>query len=81
MICAFSCPVPSPFPAVPADEAPGREGDSEEDPASAEPIARTEVFEVEPLSEDVYAVTTDAGRTILHLEHLAAADGAGGDDQ
>ena len=55
--------------------------DAEEDPASAEPIARTEVFEVEPLSEDVYAVTTDAGRTILHLEHLAAADGAGGDDQ
>ena len=36
-------------------------------PEDAEPIAPTEVFSVERENDDVLYVTTDAGRTLLHI--------------
>ena len=36
-------------------------------PEDAEPIAPTEIFSVERENDDVLYVTTDAGRTLLHI--------------
>ena len=55
--------------------------DADADPAEAQPIAGTDVFEVEELSADVYAVTTDAGRILLHLQQKPSAVQEGGEDQ
>ncbi len=47
--------------------------DADLDPQQAQPIAETSVFDVEEIGEDVFAVTTDAGRILLHA--------GGGDDR
>lgn len=51
--------------------------DIEPDPATAQPIGDTSIFDVQKLAEDSYAVNTDAGRTLLHLS--ASSSGEGGD--
>ncbi len=48
--------------------------DAAPDPDAAQPIASTSVFSVEPLSEGTFAVTTDAGRILLHAS-MHAKDG------
>ena len=48
----------------------GRLGE-DPDPASAQPIAATQVFEVEQIAEGAFAVTTDEGRTLLHVRAAA----------
>ena len=49
------------------------------DPKQAQPVAKTSVFTVEQIEEDVYAVTTDAGRVLLHAGGAGAE--AGGDTE
>ena len=41
--------------------------DAEPDPQEAQLIAATSTFEVDQIEEDLYAITTDAGRTLLHV--------------
>lgn len=41
--------------------------DAEPDPQEGQLIAATSTFEVEQIEEDLYAITTDAGRTLLHV--------------
>ena len=41
--------------------------DSPLDPDEAQQIAPTQTFEVERISQDVFSVTTDAGRTLLRV--------------
>ena len=53
--------------------------DVELDPKQAQPVAKTSVFAVEQIEEDVYAVTTDAGRVLLHAGGAGAE--AGGDTE
>ena len=54
--------------------------DAQADPETAQPIAATSVFEVEKISDDAYAVTTDAGRSLIHLGGVEGAALAGGGD-
>lgn len=52
------------------------------DPDEAKPIAETSGFDVEKLTEEAYAVTTDAGRAILHIgNNRQTDDPEGGDAQ
>ncbi len=41
--------------------------DSPLDPKEAQQIAPTQIFEVKRISQDVFSVTTDAGRTLLRV--------------
>lgn len=47
--------------------------DSLPDPEKAQPIGETSVFDVKKLSEESYEVTTDAGRTLLHVSSIEEA--------
>lgn len=52
-------------------------GTLEEEPAStaAQEIGKTDIFQVEELSEGTFAVTTDAGRALLHVRGQETAEG------
>ena len=50
------------------------------DPDEAQPIADTSSFSVEKCAEDAYAVTTDAGRAILHIGNNGQEAGPEGGD-
>ncbi|MBQ9016530.1 MAG: DUF4860 domain-containing protein, partial [Firmicutes bacterium] len=49
--------------------------DAQPDPEQAQPVAETSVFTVEQIDEDVYAVTTDAGRSLLHAGGTGTGEG------
>lgn len=52
--------------------------DQDPNPEMAQPIAATPVFDVEQISDEVFAVTTGAGRILLHAG--GAGDGAAADE-
>lgn len=49
--------------------------DAAPDASAAQEIGRTEVFQVEELSDGTFAVTTDAGRTLFSVRGQSAAEG------
>lgn len=49
--------------------------DAKPDPSMAQEIGKTEIFQVEELSEGIYAVTTDAGRALFHVRGQDTAEG------
>ena len=51
--------------------------DAEPDPENSQPIAETSVFEVEQNGPDVYEVTTDAGKVLLHIGITGSTAGGG----
>lgn len=54
--------------------------DAQPDPEDAQPIAETAVFDIEQVEDGVYAVDTDAGRTLLRAGSAGGTDAQGGGD-